>query len=158
MIKKTVRFLRLFLACDNIFLFKKGINVIVGKSVEIAPCKHISIGKNTFIGNHASITTSQSGESKISIGGNVMIAQRVMIIGGNHNFDRLDMPMNSQGEGKQGHIKIEDDVWIGAGSIILTGVTIGKGSIVGAGSIVTKSVEPYSIVAGNPAKLIKKRA
>ena len=54
-------------------------------------------------------------------------------------------------------IVIEDDVWIGARVIILKGVTIGKGSIIGAGSVVTKDVEPYSIVGGNPAKLIRKR-
>lgn len=57
----------------------------------------------------------------------------------------------------QGDIIIDDDVWIGAGAIILTGVTIGKGSVIAAGSIVTKDVEPYTIVGGNPAKLIKKR-
>jgi len=86
-----------------------------------------------------------------------MIAERVMIIGGNHEFSRLDIPMDMQGEGKQGKIVIEDDVWIGAGSIILTGITIGEGSIIGAGSIVTKSIQPYSIVAGNPAKVIRMR-
>jgi acetyltransferase-like isoleucine patch superfamily enzyme len=52
---------------------------------------------------------------------------------------------------------IEDDVWIGYGSIVLSGVKIGRGSIVAAGSVVTKDIEPYSIVAGNPAKLIRKR-
>ncbi len=54
-------------------------------------------------------------------------------------------------------IVIEDDVWLGVNSIILSGVVIKKGAIVGAGSVVTKSVEPYSIVAGNPAQLIKQR-
>ena len=57
----------------------------------------------------------------------------------------------------KGPIVIEDDVWIGFGSIILSGVKLSQGTVVGAGSVVTKSTDPYSIVAGNPAKLIKKR-
>ena len=65
--------------------------------------------------------------------------------------------MNQQGEGKQGAIIIEDDVWIGAGSIILTGVTISKGSVIGAGSVVAKSIPEYSIAVGNPAKVIHRR-
>lgn len=54
-----------------------------------------------------------------------------------------------------GGVRIEDDCWIGAGAIILNGVTIGKGSVVGAGAVVTKDVAPYTIVAGNPARKIK---
>lgn len=54
-------------------------------------------------------------------------------------------------------MKIGDDVWVGYGAIILSGVTIGKGSIIAAGSVVTKDVEPYAIVAGNPARFIKYR-
>jgi acetyltransferase-like isoleucine patch superfamily enzyme len=123
----------------------------------IYPCKYISIGNNTSLGRNVTISTSESGRSPINIGSYVMIAERVMIIGGNHEFSRLDIPMDMQGEGKQGKIVIEDDVWIGAGSIILTGITIGEGSIIGAGSIVTKSIQPYSIVAGNPAKVIRMR-
>jgi acetyltransferase-like isoleucine patch superfamily enzyme len=65
-------------------------------------------------------------------------------------------PMNTQPY-KRRPIIIEDDVWIGACAIILKGVTIGEGAIVAAGSVVTKNVEPYSLVGGNPAKLIKYR-
>ena len=115
------------------------------------------MGDNVFIGRNCSITTSASGRSPLSIGNNVMLPERVQIIGGNHAFDRIDIPISQQGEGKQGAITIEDDVWIGASAIVLTGVTIGKGSVVAAGSVVTKDVEPYSIVAGNPARFIKSR-
>ncbi len=62
-----------------------------------------------------------------------------------------------QGEKKGINPIIEDDVWIGRNAIIMPGVRIGKGSIVGAGAVVTKNVEPYSIVGGVPAKLIRKR-
>ena len=54
-----------------------------------------------------------------------------------------------------GGVKIEDDCWIGAGAIILNGITIGKGSVVGAGAVVTKDIEPYTIVGGNPARKIR---
>ncbi|MFC4210396.1 DapH/DapD/GlmU-related protein [Pedobacter lithocola] len=64
--------------------------------------------------------------------------------------------MHEQGVERE-FIKIEDDCWIGTNSVILSGVTVGKGSIIAAGSVVTKSVEPYSIMGGVPAKLIKKR-
>ena len=67
------------------------------------------------------------------------------------------MPMYMQEESFYGKTIIEDDVWIGARSIILPGRKIGEGSIVAAGSVVTKDVEPFSIVGGNPAKLIKFR-
>ena len=65
--------------------------------------------------------------------------------------------MNTQGEGIQGTINIENDVWIGAGCTVLTGVTIGEGSIIGSGSIVTKDIPKYSIAIGSPAKVIKNR-
>lgn len=65
--------------------------------------------------------------------------------------------MRLQGKDKLRSISIEDDVWIGARAIILPGVTIAKGSIVGAGSVVTKSFPPYSVIAGNPARIVKSR-
>ena len=157
MIKKIFRIMRNFLSSDNYFNLKHGNSLLIGYGSKIYPCKHIKMGNNVFIGRNCTISTSASGNSPIIFGDNIMLGERVQIIGGNHAFDRLDVPINQQGEGKQGSIIIEDDVWIGASAIILTGVTIGKGSVVAAGSVVTKSVELYSIIGGNPAKLIGRR-
>ena len=102
---------------------------------------------------------------KLEIGNYVSIADNVtFILSGNHYTDTFTtypfkvnfFNQKSEALGK-GKIKVYDDVWIGYGAIILSGVTIGQGAIVAAGSVVTKDVEPYSIVAGNPAKFIKYR-
>lgn len=120
----------------------------IDKNANISP--HIEIGRNSGIGINAKIT------SNTIIGDNVMMGPNVSVYTSNHNFDKLDIPMVEQGE-EISPVIIKDDVWIGANAIILPGVTIGKGSIIGAGSIVTKDVEEYTIVAGNPAKVIKRR-
>ena len=85
-----------------------------------------------------------------------MMAPNVAIIATNHVCDRTDIPMNAQGAVER-MITIEDDVWIGYGAIILGGVTIGNGSIVAAGAVVTTDVQPYTIVGGVPAQSIKCR-
>lgn len=157
MIKKIYRKVRNILSCNNYFQLKHGNNLLIGGGTLISPTMFISMGNNVFIGRNSSVTTSRSGKSPIVIGNDVMLAERVQVIGGNHAFDRTDIPINKQGEGKQGAIIIEDDVWVGASAIILTGITIGKGSVIAAGAIVTKDIAPYSIVAGNPAKLIGSR-
>lgn len=130
-------------------LFEKcGRNVDIGRKIKLN--SKISIGNNSSIGDNSFIS------GQIKIGNDVMIAPQVMLIASNHNHDRKDIPMNKQGSNSKG-ITIEDDVWIGARAIILDGIHIGKGSIIGAGSIVTKNVDEYSIVGGNPAKLIRRR-
>jgi len=157
-IKKIIRFFRLIIASDNILKLHHGRSLIVCSRTKIYPSEFIQIGNDVFIGRNCTISTSESGRSPIFIGDNVMLAERVQIIGGNHEFSRINIPINQQGEGKQGKITINNDVWIGASSIILSGVIIGTGSVVGAGSVVTKDVLPYSVVAGNPAKLIRFRS
>jgi maltose O-acetyltransferase len=92
-----------------------------------------------------------------------MFGPNTKLIGGDHASKRIDIPMFNQEKNDddiknlESNIIIEDDVWVGAGSIILKGVRIGKGSIIGAGSIVTKTIDPYSVVVGNPAKKIRSR-
>lgn len=152
-----VRKWRCFRAVDNYLELKVGVGFVVSNGVHIYPARHIKIGKNVFIGRNVTISTSKSGRSPIKIGNDVMIAERCSIIGGNHETRRLDIPMNRQGEGKQGAIVIGDDVWIGAASIVISGVTIGDGCIIGAGSVVTKDIPPYHVAAGNPARIIKER-
>jgi acetyltransferase-like isoleucine patch superfamily enzyme len=85
-----------------------------------------------------------------------MMSPRVSLYAENHVFDDPSIPMKEQGV-RRSFIKIEDDCWIAANSIILAGVTIGKGSVVAAGSVVTHDVPPYSVVAGSPARIIKQR-
>lgn len=131
------------------------VNLTISKNVTLNILDNIHFMDNIFISSNTSITTNEY--SRVTIGNYVMIAHNVLIIGGNHDISRKDIPMMLLDKGKQGDITIEDDVWIGAGSIILTGVTIGKGSVIGAGSVVTKSIPEYSIAAGNPAVVIKKR-
>lgn len=109
---------------------------------------NIIIGSDVYIGNNACF---QSTHGKIIIGNHVMFGPNVQIHGGNHKFKNVGTYMKhilNKKEGEDGIVKICDDVWVGAGSIILKGVTIGEGSIIGAGSIITKDVKPYSIIVG----------
>ena len=96
------------------------------------------------------------GNGHITIGSNVLIAGHTAISTVSHNFDRIDIPINDQGL-DCGPIVIEDDVWIGLNCSIVKGVTIGKGSIIGAGAVVTGNIPPYSIALGIPAKVVASR-
>ena len=96
------------------------------------------------------------GHGGLKIGNGVRVATRVVIAPMNHIYkDRLT-PIWKQGIEAKG-IVIDDDIWIGAGAIILDGVHIGRGAVVGAGAVVTENVEPYKIVAGVPARVVKER-
>lgn len=117
--------------------------------------RDIEIGDYSAIGPRAYIGGIGSGGS-LHIGNYVMMAPDVIILTQQHRHDRLDIPMCYQGKIDK-KVTIEDDVWIGMRAIIMPGVTIGKGAIIGAGAVVTKNVEPYSIVGGVPAQTIKKR-
>ena len=96
------------------------------------------------------------GIGQIEIGNFVRIGSHVSLISFNHNYKNREVPIKLQGKTLK-KITIEDDCWIGAGVIILAGIKVKRGSIIGAGSVVTKDVPPYSVMAGVPAKIIRKR-
>lgn len=134
-------------------------NITIGKHGELLShvilCTfhgEIVIGDNVFINHHTELLGKYG---KITVGNDVLIGMHVLLITYNHGMDRETFMRKQRGIGKD--IVIEDDVWIGSKVIILPGVTVGKGSVVGAGAVVTKDVAPYTIVAGNPAKVIRKR-
>ena len=156
-----------FIAQDNCeinCLSQKGIvfgdKVTVGSFAIIRPTNlyggepgvGLRIGNNSNIGPYSYIGCS----GYIDIGDNVMISPRVSIYSENHNFDDADVPMIDQGVTRS-FVKIEDDCWIAANALILAGVTVGRGAVVAAGSVVTKDVPPNCVVAGNPAKIVKVR-
>jgi acetyltransferase-like isoleucine patch superfamily enzyme len=109
----------------------------------------IKIGDSSFINSFSVL----HGHGNLTIGNRCLIGPQVTIVPANYGFQDRNVPFRLQTPTMKG-IMIEDDVWIGAGVTILDGCTIGTGSIVGAGAVVTKSVEPYSIVAGVPARKI----
>ena len=111
----------------------------------------ISVGKRTSI-NHGSTIIATGG---VTIGNGVRIAPYVSILSNDHAIEP-DKWIVDQGF-ILGKVIIEDDVWIGTQVVICKGVKIGKGSVIGAGAVVTKDVPPYSIAAGVPCKVIKKR-
>ncbi|MBT4338464.1 MAG: CatB-related O-acetyltransferase [Bacteroidetes bacterium] len=126
----------------------------------IFPIELVSIGNHSY-GSINIFSWNTPGE-KLIIGHIVSIGPGVkFVLGGNHNHNHFSTYpfkvkfLKEKFEAtSKGNIIIEDDVWIGMNTLILSGVSIGKGSIIGAGSIVTKDIEPFSIVAGNPAKMI----
>jgi len=113
----------------------------------------ISIGNKTSINQYTVI----NGHGGVTIGNSVMVAAFVAMFAGNHNFDDPALPILEQGMNTKGGIKIEDDVWIGTHAVILDGVIIGRGSVIGAGTVVTKNVLPYSVVTGVPGKMVRSR-
>jgi maltose O-acetyltransferase len=86
-----------------------------------------------------------------------MMGPEVLIYTQNHSFSRVDITMDQQGFSEEKKVIIDDDVWIGARVIILPGVKIGRGSVIGAGSVVSKSIPEYSVAVGNPCKVVKLR-
>jgi maltose O-acetyltransferase len=129
----------------------------MGEGCEIQPHVYVGKGRNIRIGSYCQINEGVR-LLDVTIGDYVMIAPFVNILGGKaHSYDRTDIPMIKQEETYKGSVIVEDDVWIAINAVILAGVRIGKGSIIAAGSVVTKDVPSYSIVGGIPAKIIKYR-
>lgn len=131
-----------------------GSDAVVKEGARICSCNQtatISVGERTTVGYHNFIFASE----KIEIGNDCLIAPFVYIVDSDHNIAK-DKLINQQGN-KTAPIKIGNDVWIGTGASILSGVTVGDGAVIAAGSIVNSDVEPYTIVGGVPAKKIKDR-
>ncbi len=97
------------------------------------------------------------GHGGLTLGNGVRIATHSVIIPANHIFTDPAQPIHTQKETRIG-VAIEDDVWIGSNVTILDGVRIGRGSVIAAGSVVTKDVDPFSIMGGAPARLLKQRS
>jgi len=130
-----------------------GDNVFVGRNT-IIYCQNgdIEIGSNANIGSNCQIFSARN----IKIGNDVLIAAYTYLVGGGHNFDDPDVPIIKQGRTALG-INIEDNVWLGAGVKVLDGVSVGEGSIVAAGAVVTEDIPPFTIAGGIPARVIKHR-
>lgn len=114
----------------------------------------LSFGDNSSLGDYSHITCI----NKISIGNNVRMGRKVFITDNAHGtstMDIINLPPNHRPLSSKGPIVIEDNVWIGEMVCIMPGITIGKCSIIGANAVVTKDIPPYSVVGGNPAKVIK---
>lgn len=110
------------------------------------------IGDNVLLNTNVQIGASRG---KIHIGNNVIIGANVVIRAADHGISRTSLMMNQPHRG--GIITIEDDVWIGSNAVVLRNVRLGRGCVVAAGAVVKKNVEPYSIVAGVPARKVSAR-
>lgn len=136
-----------FLQLYGLYIFGKWVGVL--GLFRVGNKKNISIGDDCGINSGVYIL----GHSKVVIGNNVVLSVDVKIIDAGldlTNFVNTKLPLHISSA-----VTIEDGVWIGAGAIILPGVTVGKKSVVAAGSVVTKNVPSGTLVAGNPAKIMK---
>jgi acetyltransferase-like isoleucine patch superfamily enzyme len=143
--------------CDALTLLNK-CNFFIGHLVRIGKRSHLSIfpgasliiGEGTAIGDDFVISCV----NKITIGKNVLIADRVFIGDSIHDYFNIDLPIKYQSM-SFGEVTIEDDCWIGINVSILRNVSIGRHSVIGANSVVTSNIPPFSVACGVPAKIIK---
>lgn len=135
-------------ACGKKVYFSKGVKLYGSKNIFLG--KSVTLGENNIL---------MSTKAKIKMGNHIMTGPNVTIITGNHRTDLVGRYMNTILDNEKlpendKDVIIEGDNWIGCGAIILSGVTIGFGSIVGGGTLVTKDVPKYAIVGGVPSKII----
>lgn len=115
--------------------------------------RHVEIGNNVVLREEAHFS------ARLKIGDNVMIGPRIIILGGDHFFavkGRSVRNLRPKGGENMQDVIIENEVWIGAGVLVLKGVTIGMGGVIGAGSVLRKSIPPYVVAVGNPCKPVRK--
>lgn len=158
---QLVNFIFGFLPLTRLYKLKTKVLIIAGldckQSARIVSSARIinlnvSIGEDTFIGHQVLITGND--DFSIKIGNHVDLAPRVCIVSGSHEIDMIgDHTAGSGSAG--GDVIIEDGVWVGANTTILPGVKIGRKSVIGAGSVVTKDIPSHCIAVGNPCKPIK---
>ena len=145
--------------CVNHTIGKKqakiGHDTKIHATVILRQAHNIEIGDGCLI-NHNNVLQAGKVDGKIKIGNYVHTGANVMIIAFNHAFDTREIPTIKQ-DYYDSNVIINDDVWIGGGSIILPGVTIGRGAIIAAGAVVNKDVPEYAIVGGVPARILKYR-
>lgn len=149
---------------DNVVLDAKGEdnrgirigrNVYIGRNT-ILSCKEgsIELGDDCNLSANCSLLS----ETELTLGKYCFLAGHCYLVaGGNHSIDDLSRPIMFQPSFSKGGIHIRDDVWLGAGAIVLDGVTLGSGCVVGAGSVVSRSFKEYAVVLGYPASRIKDR-
>lgn len=155
----------------NPFVHKKGFRSCIRKRtrLDVVPWNKFNLGEQStiedfsavnngvgdvLIGDRTRIGLSNTIIGPVKIGDDVRLAQNVVLSGLNHNYTEIDSPIHEQGVSTK-PIIVEDESWIGANVVIVPGVTVGRHSIVAAGSVVTKNIPPFSVVAGNPARILK---
>lgn len=129
----------------------------VGRNVNIEKGADFGTGRGITLGTNSNLGINCKVRGPLEIGEDVMMGPNCIIITSSHNHSSVETHMIYQGDTAIQKVIIEDDCWIGFNVIILPGVTIGKGSIIGAGAVVTKDIPPYSIAVGVPARVIKDR-
>lgn len=155
----------------NPFYHKKGKHAVIRRStrMDVVPFNKFELGDYSTIedfctvnngvgavkiGSETRIGMSNVIIGPVTIGNSVIFAQNVVMSGLNHSYEDISLPISKQKE-ITSPITIEDECWIGANAVITAGVTIGKHSVIAAGSVVTKNIPAYSVAVGNPARVIK---
>ncbi len=128
-----------------------------GSNVNVEHGAYINSGKEIDVGNNSGIGLNAYILGPLIVGSNVMMGPGCTLLGTNHNFQRTDVPMITQGNRPSAPPIIEDDVWLGANVTVLPGRRIGTGSVIGAGAIVTHDIPPFAVASGNPAKVVRYR-
>ncbi len=133
---------------------KIGSEIYIGKnSIFSCASSTVNLGDNISIGPYCYIRASRG---PVTLGSHITIGAHTVVISGNPNYKRLDIPIMKQ-EGQAQGIRIGDDVWIGIGVKVIDGVNIGNGCVIGAGTVVIKDIPNYAIAAGVPARIIGNR-
>lgn len=153
------------------FIMKKGKGAVIRRRarLDLIPSKTFKIGYrgiiedyaivnncmgDIIIGDYSAVTSRVKLVGPVTLGNKVTIGSGAQITGLTHNFEDVNVPISDQGVTPNVTV-VEDDVWIGGNSVIIQGLRIGTHCIIASGSVVTRDVPPYSVVAGNPARVIK---
>lgn len=136
--------------CARMLCERVGEGSVIEPHVDFGSGRFLSLGDRSGIGPRSTV-------GALSVGDDVMIGPELLAISQNHRFDDAESPIRLQGDDPVEPVVIGDGAWIGARVILLPGVRVGPGAVVGAGSVVTRDVPEYSVVAGNPARIIRER-
>jgi maltose O-acetyltransferase len=128
-----------------------------GDGIVVRPHAFFGSGCDIEIGDFSEIGLNAYLNRDVKIGKHVLMGQNVTILTTRHEFENPNIPIHEQGTSERRPVRVGDDVWIGANSILLPGITIGDGAVIGAGSVVTRDIPPFAVVAGNPARVIRRR-